>query len=155
MNCRVCNSELQEGAMICPNCGRMVVSFPELLPEALQECLKKERDFYEQQSAKEKDMQQNLFDKERKNEKLQKKIDAWKKLEENYGDFEETVKVLEKKTKLIESLNNELQDRKDYIAYMICSRCGTPFEKDANYCKKCKNPPQKRPKYEEKKRIEQ
>lgn len=155
MKCRVCDSELPESASICPNCGRMVVSFPEPLPAALRQCLAEERDFYEQQSAKEKDMQQNLFDKERKNEKLQKKIDAWKKLEENYGDFEETVKVLEKKTKLIESLNNELQDRKDYIAYMICSRCGTPFEKDANYCKKCKNPPQKRPKYEGKKRIEQ
>jgi FtsZ-binding cell division protein ZapB len=161
MNCRVCDSELQEGAMICPNCGRMAVSFPDPLPDALQQCLKKERAFYEQQMASGGELQHELGERKAKIDELnatvaslQKELEAMseakQKLESDYESLSEAKERLESDYESLSEAKRRLDD--EYIALknkyesMCCPEHGLPWGcpknwKPARYCQYgCVNP---------------
>lgn len=172
MQCRVCDSELPESASICPNCGRMVVFFPEPLPDALQQCLAEEKAFYEGQvnlgetlrqeldekKAKIKELEKTVTTHQAKLEQKQKEIKALettrKSLERDGEALNKKLKEKEKecneKAKSVKSLDEELQANKAYLDYMICSKCGTPFV--GPHCVKCPNDrppkPERVPEYE-------
>ena len=116
MKCRVCDSELQEDAVICPNCGRVVVSFPEPLPEALQECLKKERAFYEQQMASGGELQHELKESKAKIVELNATVASLqgmlKAMGEDKQKLESDKKVLTAARKKLESENKSLTEAK-------------------------------------------
>ena len=121
--CRICNRELEDET-ICPTCGRMVVHYPDVLPEVLQQYLNEEKAHYEQHNNSEQETQQALREKERVIKELNRTID-------------ELQKTITKKGNLIESLNEKLQEKDDYIAYWICPKCKIPYQVGANCCTKC------------------
>lgn len=124
--CRICDRKLEDGTVICPNCGRMVVNFPKTLPQKLQDYLINEKEFYNRQNASEGDIQRDLREKERKINNLEGEI---KKLQEE----------ITAKTNQIASMEKDLQDLKNYIAYWICPNCKIPYQVNANNCTRCGN----------------
>ncbi len=164
MKCRVCDSELQEGAMICQNCGRMVVSFPEPLPEALQECLKKERAFYERQMASGGALQHELGESKAKIVELNAKVASLQKdLIKELNNLEEMGKAKKELESKYATLNDNfekknqecqtngarvlaLEKEKAMLFYKICSKCYTPYPDKGKFCLKCGAPRPEKPK---------
>lgn len=115
--CRVCESELKSGTSVCQTCGRMVVHYPEQLPEKFRESLDEEKKIYNQQNASKGDIQRNL--KEKVN-----------KIKKQGGDIERLKKMIKEKDEQIRSSGKELQDWKDKYNNRICSKCGKPYIDD-------------------------
>lgn len=157
MKCRVCDSELPESASICPNCGRMVVSFPEPLPEALQDCLEKERAFYERQLADGGELQHELGERKAKIDELNGTVASLKEelekrqreikvldeakynLEREHSNLENKFAEKVRKCEEAEKKVQVLEKEKAMLFYEICSICHSPYGKNDKFCKKCSN----------------
>jgi hypothetical protein len=166
MKCRVCDSELQEGAMICPNCGRMVVSFSEPLPETLQQCLVEERSFYEQQMASGGELQHELGERkakidvlnttvamlqaelEQKRSELEVLNKAKLKLESDNATLKENYEKKVKECEANEARACVLEKEKALLFYEICEKCHSPYRggEKQKFCLECGNERPKKPK---------